>query len=389
MLTNLLKYFRLALPALIAAPLLAGCDSAIYDEEGDCDIHYRLKFSFDHNMLFAEAFPSQVHSVAVYAFDAETGLFAWQREESGFQLDKENYLMNLDGVKPGKYNVITWCGLDNAHLGDLNERPEAFKLPTLTPGVSKAEDLKCRLEREIDAQQNHHSRRDLWDLYHGNVVDPLTLEPIVMEIIDPNSLQADGQTVTYVAKLKKNTNRVRVILQQLGGQDIEAENFSYTITGDNGYMAHNNDLIPDQTITYHPHQTGTGMAGVDLNGPQLAPASRETNFTPVKVALADFTVARLVEEPLALNPDKKTTLTVYAPDGSVSARVPLVDYAILAAQSTIFYKDGKPYKMADQEYLDREDTYTLTFFLDRNKNWQAVSLQILSWRLVLQSVELS
>lgn len=375
MLTKLLNFLRYTLPVLLAAPLFTACDSAIYDEEGDCDIHYRLKFSFDHNMLFSEAFPSQVHSVAVYAFDAETGLFAWQREESGFQLDKDNYLMDLDGVPPGKYRVTTWCGLDNAHLGN---QPEAFTLPRLVPGQSTENDLVCRLERERDHLDAAHSSSNLWDLYHGKVVDPLSLEPIVVEILDPNSIQADGQTITYLAKLKKNTNRIRVILQQLSGEDIEAENFTYTIEAANGLMAHDNQLIADEKITYHPHTTGFAQAGLALGGTQLNAPSRDgdSEFTSVKVALADLTVARLIK-------DHPTNLTVFAPDGSVSARIPLVDYALLASHSELFYKDGRPYNMADQEYLDREDKYTLTFFLDKSKNWKAVSVKILSWRVVL------
>lgn len=379
MLTKLLNFLRLTLPVLLAAPLFSACDSVIYDEEGDCDIHYRLKFSFDHNMLFSEAFPSQVHSVGVYAFDAETGLFAWQREESGFQLDQENYLMDLDGVPPGKYRVTTWCGLDNAHLGDS---PEAFTLPRLIPGQSTEDDLICRLERERDQLDAAHSRANLWDLYHGKVVDPLTLEPIEVEIIDPNSIKADGQTITYVAKLKKNTNRIRVILQQLSGEDIEAENFTYTIEAANGLMAHDNQLLADEKITYHPHTVGFAQAGLALGGGSLNAPSRDdesgNEFTSVKVALADLTVARLIK-------DHPTTLTVFAPDGSVSARIPLVDYAILASHSETFIKDGRPYNMTDQEYLDREDKYTLTFFLDKSKNWKAVSLRILSWRVVLQN----
>ncbi len=384
MLNTLLKYLRLALPICLVAPLLGACDSAIYDEEGDCDIHYSLKFAFDHNMLFADAFTSQVHSVGVYAFDAETGLFAWQREESGEQLDRDGYLMNLDGVAPGKYRVIAWCGLDNERLDPT--RPESFILPTLTPGVSTMADLTCRMERERDAADAAHSSADLWSLYHGMVVDPLSLDPIDMEIIDPNSLEADGQTITYVAKLKKDTNRVRVILQQLGGQDIDAENFSYTIEASNGLMAHDNELLADEKITFHPHSQGFGMAGVDLNGRTTVADSRDGDsdpaFTPVKVAIADLTVPRLIK-------DHPTTLTVYAPDGSVSARIPLVDYAIMAAATETFYDNhGKPYPMGDQEYLDREDSFTLTFFLDRNKNWQAVSLKILSWRTVFNHVEI-
>ncbi len=376
MLTLLQKHLRRLLAICLVAPLLAACDSAIYDEEGDCDIHYRLRFRFDHNLLFADAVNSQVTSVGVYAFDAETGLFAWQRLESGEALARSGYEMNLDGVEPGRYRLVAWCGLDNAHIGG---KPESFTLPKLTPGVSTREELRCRLERETDPDGSHHSRGDLWNLFHGFPADDQWNEQVV-EIIDPESLRADGQTVEYTVRLKKDTNRVRVILQQLSGEDIDAENFSYTIEAENGLMAHDNSLLPETKITYHPHRVGSGIAGVGLPG-LLSRDETPDGIKPVKVAVADLSIGRLVK-------DNPVTLTVYAPDGKVSARIPLVDYALLAAEGETFYKDGRPYAMGQQEYLDREDSYTLTFFLDRSKDWQAVRLQILSWRIVFNHIDI-
>ena len=41
--------------------------------------------------------------------------------------------------------------------------------------------------------------------------------------------------------------------------------------------------------------------------------------------------------------------------------------------------------MDDQEYLDRQDEYNLTFFLDENNDWHMTSgIIINSWRIVLQ-----
>ena len=55
------RYLKnVALTLLMTGTALAvttGCDSVIYDDEGDCELHYRLKFRFDYNLLFADAFP--------------------------------------------------------------------------------------------------------------------------------------------------------------------------------------------------------------------------------------------------------------------------------------------------------------------------------------------
>lgn len=44
--------------------------------------------------------------------------------------------------------------------------------------------------------------------------------------------------------------------------------------------------------------------------------------------------------------------------------------------------------MTAQEFLDREDEYSMTFFLDANKKWISTSILIHSWRIVLDDVEL-
>lgn len=244
---------KVMLAAIALAMTLTACDSAIYDDEGDCEIHYRLRFRFDYNLLFADAFPSQVHSVAVYAFNPD-GTFAWQREESGNHLAADGYMMNLDDIPVGDYTLIGWCGLSNSHLGP---QPESFRLPVLTPGLSTKEELICRMEREYGIDGTAHSSVNLWPLFHGTTDDVI--------IYEPDGPEADGRTIVYDMNLKKNTNRIRVILQQLSGEDINAEGFRYTIESSNGLMAHHNGLMDDDMITYHPWNQMTGTGGIVLN----------------------------------------------------------------------------------------------------------------------------
>ena len=364
------RYLKnVALTLLMTGTALAvttGCDSVIYDDEGDCELHYRLKFRFDYNLLFADAFPSQVSSVAVYAFNPD-GTFAWQREESGSQLAAEGYAMNLDDIAPGDYTLIGWCGMSNSHLGS---QPESFTLPELIPGKSTIEELKCRMEREIHDDGTHHSSTNLWPLFHGTTTD--------VKIYDPDGPEADGRTIVYNMPLVKNTNRVRVILQQLSGDDINAENFTYEIETANGLMAHHNGLLDDPKITYHPWKQGYGTGAIFLDPDNVTDIGKPAN---VKVAVADLTVARLIT-------DEETILTVYRPDinspggRKIVARLPLVDYALLT-------KGNYDRPMTDQEFLDREDTYTLTFFLDRNQEWINTTIYINSWRVLLNNVDIN
>ena len=45
-------------------------------------------------------------------------------------------------------------------------------------------------------------------------------------------------------------------------------------------------------------------------------------------------------------------------------------------------------EMSDQEYLDRQDEYAMTFFIDEGYRWENTCIYINSWRVVLQDIEL-
>lgn len=66
------------LAALACAPMLYACDGLIYDDEGDCTVNYRVKFRYDYNMKFADAFAREVNTVTLYLLDAE-GRVVWPR----------------------------------------------------------------------------------------------------------------------------------------------------------------------------------------------------------------------------------------------------------------------------------------------------------------------
>ena len=67
--------------------------------------------------------------------------------------------------------------------------------------------------------------------------------------------------------------------------------------------------------------------------------------------------------------------------GETVLSIPLIDYALLI--KGYYNRD-----MSDQEYLDRQDEYNLTFFLDENNHWISSSIIINSWRVVLSETEL-
>jgi len=337
---------------------LASCDNAIYDDEGDCSVSYRVMFRYDRNMKWADAFSQEVKSVHLYAFDKD-GLLVWQNSEHGEALKADDYAMTLD-LPAGDYQLVAWCGLENdAATGD------SFTVPEMKPLESRIEDLQCSLNRTHDASAAY-SNDNLNPLFHGMLNVSLPVND-------------DGGDYTYTIDLTKDTNHVRVILQQLSGENVDVNNFIFRIDEENGLMNYDNSLLPDEIITYKPYHTGSGTAGMDLDDyPELnAPVNQwqtsSRSITSVSVAIADMSIARLME-------DRKTYLTIETTDGNLVARIPLTDYALLL-------KDGYNRKMTPQEYLDRQDEYALTFFLDEDNEWIATSIIINSWKVVLNDVD--
>jgi len=341
---------RMGITLLAALTLLftfTSCDSTIYDDEGDCEVTYRLKFRYDYNMKFADAFANEVKSVSVYAFDKTTGKLVWQKTDKGSTLAQDGYTMELD-LEPGDYDLIAWCGLDN------DTTDESFTVPQMTVGTSTKDDLTCKISRKHDTDGTAYVANDLYGLYHG-----------ALSVNLPQN--DDGGDYLYTMSLTKDTNHLRVILQHLSGEDVDVSKFTFSLEDENGLMNYDNSLLSDEAITYRAWNTESGKAGVETKAGSRA-------ITQVSVAIADLTTARLID-------GRKMYLTIRNDQDEVVARVPFIDYALLI-------KGNYNREMSDQEFLDRQDEWSMTFFLDDNDNWMSAYIDILSWRVVLNNAEL-
>lgn len=343
----------------MAVCTLPSCDSVIYDDEGDCNVTYRVKFRYDRNMKWADAFANEVKSVHLYAFD-KSGVLVWQNTEKGEALAADGYAMTLD-LPSGDYRLLAWCGLENE-----GGRDESFSVPAATIGKTRIEELQCSLRRGHDAGGAYCDEK-LYPLFHG-----------MLDVTLPD-LTNEGGEYTCTIPLTKDTNHVRIILQHLSGKDVNPEDFTFKIEEENGLMNYDNSLLPDEMITYRAYDTKSGTAGLgiddypDINGSKAITPQSGT-VTSVSVAIADLSVARLME-------GRKTWLTVEKPgvEDWPRVRIPLTDYALLV-------KDGYDREMTDQEYLDRQDEYTLTFFLDEDHYWVSSTVIINSWKVVLDNI---
>lgn len=198
---------------------LFSCTS-IDDTLSECQLYVR--FRYDYNMEFSDAFAAQVNRVDVFVF-AKDGTFIRKISEQGESLGSDSYSMPLQ-LPVGEYRIATWAGMS-----------DDFEMPELVAGKSTLEDLTVRMKREESLIHN----KALKPLWYGEV-----------KTINFTGKLEQAETV----RLIKDTNKFRFILQKSGpGEELDMDDCLFEIRADNGYYDWNNDLLNDELISYQPY----------------------------------------------------------------------------------------------------------------------------------------
>lgn len=326
---------------MVALLAMTSCKQGlIFEGEGDCGIYYRIRFKYDYNIKFADAFANEVNSVALYVFDQNDRLLEQYVTSDKEALSSGNFEIELE-LEPQRYTLLAWAGLDNE---------ESFKLlADAEIGVTTLQQMQVKMQVDYNEAGEAVVTDDLKPLFHG------TKEIVVGEM---------PGTYTETLSLMKNTNVVRVLLHELSGTEISADKFIFEIKDDNGFYNWDNAIIRDQMITYSPWHVSTGTADIE----------QSRAATTISVALAEHTIGRM-------SATSSPVLTVKSREtGELVLSIPIAKYALLIKGN--YRKD-----MSDQEYLDRQDEYSMTFFLDEGE-WVSSYIVINSWRVVLNDTNL-
>jgi hypothetical protein len=231
-------------------------------------------------------------------------------------------------------------------------------VPEVEIGKTTLADVDCMIDRVVTGEHSSCVLDNMGSLYHGKERVTLTDD--------------EGKHISVV-NLTKNTNKVNIILQHLSGIDVDPSLFTFRVEDNNGHMDYANNIISD-SITYHPWSVRSGLAGVDAN---IRDTLTRATITSVSVAVAEFTVGRLMT-------DNEPMLSIYnVEENKRILSIPLVDYALLVKSA-----DTEGRVMSDQDYLDRQDAYSMTFFLDEHGDWASARIIINSWLVVNHTVGL-
>lgn len=290
---------RLFILYIICATTLFASCNWVNDDLTDCPTGTWLKVAYTYNLSFADAAPKQVGDIIIFAFD-KNGKYADRVEVDSATLHQNNCMVKVP-FPEGTYNFIVWGGTSD----------KTYKFPSLTRGVSEMGSFTLALKCCGNGNQQKDRLNALFYSSLGNVT-------------------ISNEYQVFSAFLIKNTNYFSCLLQNEAKVLLNQEDFAFMLEAANGIMDCSNTPVDKETVYYHPYQQeDTSMA------------------KQISVVHARLNTLRLMKE-------DHTILSIkHIPSGHDILRIPITQYLLIT----------KIYNMDDQEYLDRQDLYTLFFFI--------------------------
>lgn len=335
----------------VSIPALISCD-VIYQDLEPCPQGIDLRFVYDYNMEFANAFPSQVDCLSLLVYDAEGNYITTETVTDRTMLGDENWRMRLE-LPEGRYTFIAYGGLACDDSSFSFTEPPVYGSPLSSLGV----DLKSSMLTSPLGKNLH-------PLFYGK-----------------GEFEIDSKSTEYkkgTIEMMKDTNNLRILLQNTDGSPVNPDDFTFVITDNNTSFGWNNELLPAPMITYNPWVIGTAdTSGEDPEYISRADddATGEEGITPVNLAYAEFSTSRFKK-------DSSARLIIRRNDNNQTVlSIPLVNYLLLLRSEHFA-------SMTPQEFLDRESRWNVIFFLDSaTGGWYEVSIVINGWIVRLNQAE--
>ena len=295
----------------------------VKDEVDNCPYGFWLNLHYTYNIMDVEAAPEYISEVTVYIYDAD-GNYISRLDVPQSVLKANGHRVRIEGLPEGDYQFVVWSGIGNnayAVSGDRSMMGQ-FSLSLAQTGFKVSSCLP--------------------DLYYGNL----------------QTVHFDDTYAVYDVYMMKHTNQLACLLVSMSDDTtMSPDDYDMKVVSANGVMDAYNMLVSDEVVTYEPFVrnavTFDDAEYGELNG---------VSFNISTLRLMEDKDCRLILEKKGTG---ETIFNISFPEyiGMIGAL-----YTNLGRQLTV------------QEYLDRQDFYTIVFFLSSDLN-QLVQLQVNSWRL--------
>lgn len=349
----------IALIALMSIVL----SSCVHDDQDECGLNIRFRYTY--NVKNADAFSHEVKSIDLYVFD-EDGKYIKRYSDASEQFGT-GYLMNIRDLKAGKYTFVCMARSDK----EIADEDQEFQIARIAKGADINE-----LTAHLD-DNNGINNKQFAHLYVGKT-----------------TIDYSGNPQTTTIDLLKCSNTYRILLLPNSKQaNFIADNFDIRIVDANSWFDHKGDLLvnpisetDNEEVTHVPHNslmatnngTSTITDGKNVSEEQGHDESQEILEEEDRdVALIyDLRSARLFR-----NDDTRLVIT-----DKRSGKV--VFNHSLPWLLSLYGGDQRNKDWDDQEYLDRQDHYTLTFYVDDTRDYSFTArVKVNGWVLNLIDTE--
>ncbi len=327
------------LPALVTLVGFTSCDSSIFHEDlQPCPQGLSVRFIYDYHLETGNAFPEQGDCLTLLVYDT-AGRWVCTKTAGKEQIADENWRMTLD-LPAGSYYLLAYGGME------CSDASFSF---AQTPSTTPMRDLEVFLHPSLLTEPDGSY---LHPLFYGNHKDLLKVT------VPSDALDYTECTV----EMMRDTNDFRIILANENGAPISADDYTFTITDNNTRFNYLNQIISTEDVVYRQWARG------DVN------VGQNPDDTPFSMAWGDISTSRLME-------NSSARLTVYRKDGLRVLSIPLIPVLEMYKLEAPRFK-----KMGTQEFLDRKNTWVMTFFLNGEGVWAQVSIIIDDWEVRIDNI---
>ena len=325
---------RLICLAIAYAAACLAATSCIKDDQSDCTLELRLRYVY--NMQGADGLAREANEADVYVFDSENKFVGHYTAQN---ISEENFTMHLPLPEPGRYTFVAWA------KSTKETNPEAnFEMTEPQKRDDSPKSLTARIRRNRGCAKSR-----LNNLLNG------TLET-----------EVSGANRKLTIDLMKCTNAIRIILMPSHpGQTLKREDFDISIEGKNGWLGYDASAYRTDKLIYYPYRQLLEQSSEGKSGDEIDNA-----------VTADFNTSRI------LDGSNARLVVRNASSGREILNINLPWFLSLQAIGE------HRAEWTNQEYLDRQDEYSMTFFID-GATWMETKIVVNGWVLSLQDIDFS
>ena len=295
----------------------------VKDDIDDCPYGFWLKLHYTYNILDVDAAPRYLMDAYVYVYDAD-GIFIKRIYVNRDELTANDYRVRIEGLPEGNYQFVVWSGMGNSQYA-------------VSGDTQTIKDFRLTLIGAVDSYS-----RTLPALYHGYL----------------QAVHYDDSYAQYDVELMKNTNQLACLVVTVSDEiKMTHDDYILKVIANNGTLDAYNNLVASANITYEPFDKDSVIFH-DADYGQL----HGIKFNIMTLRLMNNDGCRIILQ------NKKTNQTIF--------NISFAEY--IGMIGALYTNIGR--QIPVQEYLDRQDFYTIVFYLSGDLD-RLIQLQVNSWRL--------